>query len=493
MAAETKLRGMGALRSWSLAVAVLLGLAACASQPSQVARQSGGQGTITRDQVASDIDDALVALADMHPNLYWRSDPRDILRLKQQLVSQLPETPSTLEVYVTFLRLTAAFNDAHVFVADIPPQLRGADGKSVFDVYSESSAFPATFDPSADVLRVLAVAKDDRLLRPGDEIAAVNGIAARELLAGIEQVLSGGTATKHYIAREEFGAMLWTQGVKAPFRAEVVSPGVAGSRTVMLSGATPAEFSGLMDENGRDPIEYRLLDDGIGLITFRDMTESPDRFAERLVKIFDRVATDHPVGIVVDLRRNNGGNSRLGDLLLAFVNERPYRPFAERRWKVSSTCQHWYEKQDASERRYFQDYLAWPAGQIIVSSQSPTQAPPAVGHRYEGPVAALIGPGTISSGAILADSIKTFHLAMIFGGPISEPANMYGEVCETTLPQTGIRIGAPSALFIRADGDAASTDPVVPDIPVEDDAAGSSVDPVLDAARRWLRSHARTS
>jgi hypothetical protein len=30
---------------------------------------------------------------------------------------------------------------------------------------------------------------------------------------------------------------------------------------------------------------------------------------------------------------------------------------------------------------------------------------------------------------------------MIFGERISEPANMYGEVCEATLPQTGIRIG----------------------------------------------------
>ncbi len=81
-----------------------------------------------------------------------------------------------------------------------------------------------------------------------------------------------------------------------------------------------------MGENGHDPIEYGLLDDGIGLITFRDMTESPDRFAERLATIFDRVAADHPIGIVLDLRRNNGGNSRLGDLLLAYVNDKPYRP-----------------------------------------------------------------------------------------------------------------------------------------------------------------------
>ncbi len=82
---------------------------------------------------------------------------------------------------------------------------------------------------------------------------------------------------------------------------------------------------------------------------------------------------------------------------------------------------------------------------------------------------------------------------MIFGERISEPANMYGEVCEATLPQTGIRIGAPSALFVRADGDAESKDPVVPDVPVGGGMPGALSDPVLDAARRWLRSQAGAS
>ncbi len=66
---------------------------------------------------------------------------------------------------MAFLRLTAAFNDAHVFVTDIPPQLREPMGIG-FDIYSELSAIPAAFDPSADSLRVVTVAKDDRLLRP---------------------------------------------------------------------------------------------------------------------------------------------------------------------------------------------------------------------------------------------------------------------------------------------------------------------------------------
>src|SRR5262249_5674908 len=124
---------------------------------------------------------------------------------------------------------------------------------------------------------------------------------------------------------------------------------------------------------------------------------------------------------------------------------------------------------------------------------SPTRRVRGVARTYDGPVAVLIGPGTISSAAILADTVKTYHLAALFGAPITEPANMYGEVCQTTLPRTGIRIGAPSAFFIRDDGDAATNDPVVPDVPVGSDSTDPASDPALNAARRWLKSQANAS
>lgn len=488
MVAEAGLRGIGILRSLVLAGAVLLGLSACTSQPRATTSQSSGHAAVTRSQVVADIDAAVATLTDIHPNLYWRADPRDIVRLKQELATQVPERPSALDVHSTFLRLTAAFNDAHVSTTDFPARLTGSDGKSLFEIYREAGVFPAAFDPGTDSLRVAAVSAGEQALVPGDVIIAINGIAAHDLLTGIEGIISGSAETKHFAARQEFGVMLWTQGVKAPFHVELGPRGSNGPRIETLQTVPPAEPAQVSGENWRDPIEYRLLEDRIGLITFHEMTESPERFTQRLVRIFDAVASDHPAGIVVDIRRNNGGNSELGDLLLAFMNDTPYRPFAERRWKVSRTCQNWYDERDADERRYFDGYLAAPVGQDLVSTQLPTRRSRSVARTYSGPVAALIGPGTISSAAILADSIKTFHLAMLFGQPITEPANMYGEVCEATLPQTGIRIGAPSALFIRADGDAASKDPVVPDILVGSDVAGFSTDPVLDAARRWLHS-----
>src|SRR5262249_53939879 len=160
--------------------------AACTSQPHEAAKPSHSNATLTRGQVVADMEYALTALTDMHPSLYWRSNPEDILRLKQELASRLPERPSALDIYVTFLRPTAAFHDVDVGVPEFPSALKGADGKSLFEVYRAAGAFPALFDPEADSLRVIWSPQAQPALLRGDEIVAINGISTRDLLARIE-------------------------------------------------------------------------------------------------------------------------------------------------------------------------------------------------------------------------------------------------------------------------------------------------------------------
>ena len=88
--------------------------------------------------------------------------------------------------------------------------------------------------------------------------------------------------------------------------------------------------------------------------------------------------------------------------------------------------------------------------------------------------------------------MQTYGLARIFGQPTTEPANMYGEVCQATLSNSGISITAPSAYFIRANGDAASDGPILPDVPVGGASNGTASDAALGAAREWLRSQVGT-
>jgi Peptidase family S41 len=475
---------------WSgLLCAGLLALAGCAADWSAGPAHGFDRGvTMTRGQAIEDIDFALNALADIHPDLYWRSDRAEIARRQKALTDGLPQNPTKFDLYILLSQLTALFNDGHVGVSAFPGKLGGPEARSILRGYfGTGGLFPAAFDPYADGLRVLSVPSGASVLTPGDVITRINDVSADELLHRLEAQCPGSTATKRYHARAELGDMLWQAGIRPPFRVDLVPAGRPGTRTVTLQGVKPAELADPLPRQSESWIRYRLLDGNIGLIEFAEMIEKPRRFEERLIDIFKRIASDKPRGLVIDIRRNAGGDSLLGDLLLRYITRKPYRAFAERHWKVSRTCQDWYGTFDGEQAEYFKSYRAKPAGQMLVNSVA-ERLPATAPYPHGGPVAVLMGPGTFSSAEIMADAISAYHLATLFGEPTSEPASLYGEVCEASLPHSGIRVAAPSAFFVRANGDEKSVEPVVPDIPVDEDPVRPESDPALDAARNWIRN-----
>jgi hypothetical protein len=331
------------------------------------------------------------------------------------------------------------------------------------------------------------VAPNQSELAPGDVILAVNGMSAPTLVERLEALAPGSPATKQFRAREEFGAVIWTLGLRPPFEVEVARHGGPTQQSLTLAGWTSADAVVRTTYGRANLIEYRRLADGLGFILFDDMTQPADRFYRRLVEIFTRVAEDRPRGLIIDIRRNSGGNSALGSLLLDFITRKDYRPFAERRWKVSRTCQDWFRVNADAEDRHFDAYLTAPPGTTLVTAVDP-HPPRASALTYDGPVAALIGPGTFSSGAILADVMATYGVATLIGRPTSEPASMYAEVCEAALPNSGLRVVAPSGYFVRANGDDSVDGLVLPDVPVDGRRRDPTADPTLDAARAWLKA-----
>jgi C-terminal processing protease CtpA/Prc len=440
---------------------------------------------MTRELVVADMDFAMAAMAEVHPNLHWRSNPAQLQQMRRDLIASLPMQPTAVDVYVALRRLTAAFNDAHVAVTDVPNGLRGGDGSSLTDQFRGSGGELAVrLDPNSDAATIAAAGRGTSL-QPGDVIERVNGQPAASLLARLEDLMPGGQSTKQRGARLQFGRMLWLIGVNAPYQLDVKAAGTAAIRKINVAGNRRFAPDSVFERVGA-PIEYSLLPDRIGLIQFYEMTEKPEEFIRQMSGIYVDILSDRPRGLIIDIRDNPGGNSLLGQILLALVTDKAYRPFSERRWKVSQICQDYFRALDREElSRQFADYLNEPPGKLLIEPvDAKTLKLPKLA--FKGPVAALIGPDTFSSAEILADAMKTYNLVELFGQPTGEPANQYGEVCQTVLPNSGITLAAPSAYFIRADGNADTGDPVFPHHLVSPGPAQSGVDPVLDAARRWI-------
>lgn len=439
---------------------------------------------MTRDRVVQDIDFAFAAFAEIHPKLYWRSDAGEIRQQRSALIAGLPTEPSGADAFVAVLRATSMINDSHVSVVDVPEPLRGAAGLYLGNEYAESDGgLPVQFDPGAAELRVTAVEPGVRDLKPGDVVTAINGVEARAVLSRLEALEPGSAVTKKRAARQEAGILLWLIGFKSPYRLAIAANGASPPRTVVVEGAV-ADVEAEPEQPAA--IEYELLGNRVGLIKFHHMLESPREFLGRLSPLLYRIKRDDPRGLIIDVRDNPGGNMGLGQILLSFVNDKPFRPYSEVRWKVSQTCKNYFKAYDKEMREpaEFETYQKARVGETLIESiDSRTLAIPNF-VTYSGPLALLIGPDTHSAAAVMADTMKTYDLGELFGQPTSEPANLYAEPCHTTLPNSQIQVGVPSALFIRANGDDKSLDPVFPDHLIADEPGGS--DRVLDAAKRWI-------
>lgn len=424
-----------------------------------------------RAEVADDLDTLLRRIEEIHPEPWAHVSRADIEAERAAIRETLPDRVPLRVAHGAFRRITGLIGDGHVDLEDAPADPRFPDGPSLYDAMRRGqTVLPFGFDPRSDAARIGRIDGPDLPLRPGDRVVAIDGRDTVGLLADIERRRAGSLALKRARARSDLAYELWSLGLAGPFR--VTLP----DRVVTLSGLAAAAPP-------PDPVRYMLTDDRLGIVTLDTMPQDGAGFRRRLETIFERIAEDAPRALVIDLRQNAGGHSGRGEDLLDFLTDRPHRVFAEKRWKVSAACQRWLGSRghdpDATVRRY----LAASPGDVI-HTPNPLRNPRLSGLFYRGPVAVLIGPETLSSGLMLANAIGDFGLATLVGRPTAEPATAPGEICKAVLPHSGVTMIVPSALLVRANGDATDRSPVRPDIVVKEDAG--QPDPDLTAVRDWL-------
>lgn len=459
-------RWRGAVAVCGLWLALLIG-GARATEP-----------VLLRVEVVDDLETLLRRLEEIHPDPWWHT-PRDrIAAERDAILSALPERVPLQAAHTALRRITGLIGDGHVDLGDAPADPAQPDGWPLFgsEMRAGMAAFPLRLDPHAGTPRIGQIDVPGLAVEIGEPVLAINGQDVADLLTQIERLRAGSPALKRVKARVDLPYELWVQGLRPPFTVTLAS------RVEALAGWTLAR---LRPQTASEPLRYALTDDRLGILTLDSMPQDGVAFRRRLEAIFEQIASDAPRALVVDLRRNGGGNSGRGEELLDYLTDRPYRSFAEKRWKVSAACQRWHRANgtvpSASIRRYL---AAQPGEEIRIAN--PLRNPRVSRLTFRGPVAVLIGPETFSSGVILANAVGDFGLATLVGRPTAEPATGHGEICETLLPHSGITLTAPSALLVRANGDASDRNPVQPDILVHHGAGAAAEDPDLAAVRAWL-------
>jgi Peptidase family S41 len=382
------------------------------------------------------------------------------------------------EFFVALARAAASLNDGHVGVV-------GWTSRSAHDD-AGGGEFPlrTAIDDDGSWI-VLDDLSDEGGVEPGTVVARVDGHDARDVVA-LAMALQGGQndALRRALARL-LDALFLVAGPHAagsPYEVELID--ATGSRRVRRLAAVTSKARNERYA-ARNPPAGAYVDRGIVRgAALLDYNSCRDRAAFRtfLSGFFERARAANARAVVVDIRRNGGGDSSVNDELFAFVTGKAYRAYGGMRVRVSERL-----KREYGRERYVSIYGtdAWshPDGDLITYSASTPKPPRDEPGRFTGPAILLIGPATFSSAMSCAAAAKAYALMRLFGEETAEPMYSTGEIYRLALPKTGFGVYVTTKVFLPpVPGPPASG--VVPDVVVRTTRADRRAhqDPVLERA-----------
>jgi hypothetical protein len=429
---------------------------------------------VMKIEVEQDMEFMIRTIEHVHPNPFHSISKQKLYNLKDHLLNNLKDSMTQKEAWHILSRLTAAINEGHTSMI-IPKELK-AKVKS-----GDLPVFPFTIKGiDEEGMIIESNLSGDTDINEGTYIQSINGIPTSEIFKNFCQSYGGSDYWKAGNFINIIRYYLPVAGILSPYTVVYKTNGDRRSATV--TGITESQLLNGKQTQGRDAYTYERIGD-IGYINFKSMGGPLNEFKDFLNKTFSEIK-DHPVsGLIIDIRKNSGGSSKLGEILLTYVTDKPFELAGGMRWKVSQEYKNYLLSVDSSASRY--SYMGKPNGSIIEYSDIKLLQPENNPLRYAGKVCILTGPFTYSSANMMAAAAKDFKLATLIGEPTGEPGNDYGEIYVCELPATKLSFFTSVKYFIRPNQDTKDSRTIQPDISVKQDKT-SNTDTVLDVAIKWI-------
>lgn len=423
-------------------------------------------------QLQADWDTLYAQLQNNHPALYaqWPKKDADAVFRKLRKELDRPLKQSAFELLVS--KFVAGFQDGHTFL-DV-----GFESEA-FVAYGKQGGklFPLGVSIIEGKIYCSNVSFSTAAIPLGAEIISINNRSAHEIVQTLTSLQSADDRRSGYVTTQRlFGFSLW-HTYNWGNQCKVSFQNKGKKQTVDVEGISTEDYIKLTF--GKDSIyqlrmfpEYQLA---VLQINSYNSLKAARAFIDSSFQVIKDQGIKH---VALDLRKNGGGNSTIGDIVLGYITKNPYTDISSKTWldgplMKAVPSDNWRYKTMEQVRKDWQ--LVGP--NRYFKSLSPNQ-PDSLKHPELFTTAKfylLTSGRTYSSAHMTALSVKCGKLGTIIGQPTGERLDLTGEIIEFKLPNTKITIVVPTALYTSACGNGKQVG-VQPDynipLQVEDIAAG---------------------
>ena len=422
---------------------------------------------ISTKKAVADINFMIKTIAEIHYNPYFKIEKEQFNVNKEELLNEFDKDSISLKKFVrTGMKLAAQMSGGHTSM--------DWQNESLVPELMSHKFIPFTGELSDNHKYLTVTRSANQNIKKGVFVESINGVPIVKLYKECLTYIGGLKSFKRVSLDKVFPLYLFfNDEIAAPYSLKL------SDGEIEMPGIGVSELNAFLSQDQqRENYIFEIVKDDIGLITYNSCTDY-DAFNEFLEQTFKEIKDKNINKLIIDIRENSGGDSRLNDLLLSYITTTLYQQSSGRYWKVSSQAKRAYKNanyEDNFGEEFMTQYYQAKNQSIIESFEERLIQPLKPKNYFTGKTCVLIGPSTFSSANFLADAIKTYKLSTLIGSATGELTNDFGEVIDFTLPNSGNYIYVSSTYDIGANGNATLFEPVYPDIQTKKDALKDALD-----------------
>ena len=432
---------------------------------------------ISVDKLHKDIDCFMEVLEEVHVNPYLNIQKDKYYSEVRKLKLSIDKPLTRKEFYQVFTPVVLMLKDSHTNT-HFPQE--------IFDHYKKEGGKFLPIDITVDENKKVFVKKDYSLnaVLPGTEIVSINDIKSEFIVNKLLQYEKGIAETANMKRIQgRFGDMLWqVYDFEGPFKLKLENEDII-VEGMALDQIEHRKKAGDTQNTGHESIEYKKLDEHIGLLKVQSFWIGENQFNEKIKDCFTQIKSDSVKSLIIDVRDNQGGSEINGNELLQYMTDKSFnmyslflrkksKRYCDRfredykwwaRWFMTIRTHTWF---DENAKIVFSSYVNTPYGEVD-SLAFPLIQPRDNPLRFKGQLFVLMNHYSYSATVGFLGAVKDYQIAPIIGTESGESPNGFGEAYYFELPNSRLLCRSSTTFMLRPNGDPTMTTGILPDYKIE--------------------------
>ncbi|MCD7901206.1 MAG: S41 family peptidase [Bacteroides sp.] len=407
---------------------------------------------ISQYQATEDLNAFASAMQEIHPDLFFECKEETFHNILDSTRNNLPPTDITaIDLYKHIQPLTTILGDGHTQLYFPKKELLDKN-PSVFPLSVEINTNDAKIYVTDDYR------EGESVIQAGAQILSINGQSYQSLISQMLPYCSGERPFFRLSKiNRDFTHFLYMLYPVDEFTVEYVNK--EQRKEVSSVKGIPYKLyiqSDLHERISPKPYSFQIIDGNTALMTFNAFADI-EKFKVFAKDMFTQIKESNINQLVIDMRMNGGGDSRIGDELFQYISPVPFQQFSKTIIKYSDL-----QKKLALEN-FKKDYSSQPNG--IIENKTDKLIPLRPDSlRFDGDVYLLIGHTTFSSAGSFSWAFKEFKMGTIIGEESGGMSVCFGDIVIYRLPHSQIESTISFARLYEYNADDKNIHGTMPDI-----------------------------